>query len=118
MLTAIPIVSVILLVALLGFAATRPDSFSVERAARIEAPPNEVFSLIVDFKQGTFAGFTLKSSGASTDITWSLYGPQPCLAKLLTTFFNRDRLIGKDFETAVAHLRAIATNQSRSEICN
>jgi len=42
--------SVVLLVAaVLAFAATRPDSFSVRRAASIQAPPEKIFPLINDF---------------------------------------------------------------------
>jgi uncharacterized protein YndB with AHSA1/START domain len=43
---------VVLLVAVvLAFAATRPDSFSVRRAASIQAPPEKIFPLISDFSR-------------------------------------------------------------------
>lgn len=35
----------------LGFAATRPGSFRIERRARIEAPPERVFALLDDFRR-------------------------------------------------------------------
>lgn len=38
-----------LLVALLLFAATRPNSFRVERSVAVQAPPERVFPLINDF---------------------------------------------------------------------
>ena len=44
----------ILLVAIvlfLGYAATRPDTFHVERSASIAAPPAAVYSHVVDFQQ-------------------------------------------------------------------
>jgi uncharacterized protein YndB with AHSA1/START domain len=41
--------AVVLVVAVLGFAATRPDSFSVRRAATIQAPPEKIFPLINEF---------------------------------------------------------------------
>lgn len=37
------------IVALLGYAATRPDSFRIQRTATIKAPPAKVFALINDF---------------------------------------------------------------------
>jgi uncharacterized protein YndB with AHSA1/START domain len=40
---------VILLAALFGFAATKPDTVRVERTASINAPPAEIFALISDF---------------------------------------------------------------------
>ena len=39
----------ILIAAILVFAATKPDSFSVERSATINAAPEKVFGLIDDF---------------------------------------------------------------------
>ncbi len=41
----------VLIVAVLLFAATRPDSFRIERSATIQAPPEKVFPLISSFRQ-------------------------------------------------------------------
>ena len=45
------LVLIVLIAVLLGYAATRPDSFRVERATVIKAPPAKVFALIDDFHQ-------------------------------------------------------------------
>lgn len=42
---------VLLVAGVLAFAATRPDSFSVRRAASIQAPPEKIFPLINDFSR-------------------------------------------------------------------
>ncbi|HEX3142296.1 MAG TPA: SRPBCC family protein [Rhizobacter sp.] len=42
---------VVLIAAVLIFAATKPDSFSVQRSATIKAPPEKIFPLINDFHQ-------------------------------------------------------------------
>ena len=42
---------VVVIVAVLGFASTRPDTFRVERSMLIKAPPDKVFALINDFHQ-------------------------------------------------------------------
>jgi uncharacterized protein YndB with AHSA1/START domain len=42
-------VSVVAIAAVLIFAATRPDTFKVERSTGIKAPPDKVFALINDF---------------------------------------------------------------------
>jgi uncharacterized protein YndB with AHSA1/START domain len=42
---------VVLIAAVLVYAATRPDSFRVERSAAIKAPPEKVFALVNDFKR-------------------------------------------------------------------
>jgi hypothetical protein len=46
----VAIVVVVLIAAVLIFAATKPDSFGVERTALIGAAPDKVFPLINDFK--------------------------------------------------------------------
>ena len=53
MLKIIAIVIVVAIVAVLGFAATRPDSFRVQREVDIKAPPEKVFALIDDFHHWT-----------------------------------------------------------------
>jgi len=47
----ITIAAVVLIAALLVFAATRPDTFRVQRAASIKAPPEKVFALLNDFQR-------------------------------------------------------------------
>ena len=51
MIKTIAIVVVVLLAALLIYAATKPDSFRIERATTIKAPPEKIFPLINDFHQ-------------------------------------------------------------------
>lgn len=41
----------LLLVLLLAYAATRPDTFRVERSATIKAPPDKVFAYLNDFQK-------------------------------------------------------------------
>ena len=47
----IAIVTVALLVGLLIFAATKPDTFRVQRSVSIKAPPEQIFALINDFHE-------------------------------------------------------------------
>ena len=51
MLKIIAIVVVVLIVGVLIFAATRPDTFRLERSASIKAPPEKIFAILNDFKQ-------------------------------------------------------------------
>ena len=54
MLETIATVAVVLAIAIvivLILAATRPDSFAVQRAAIVNAPPERIFPLISDFRQ-------------------------------------------------------------------
>jgi uncharacterized protein YndB with AHSA1/START domain len=52
MLTAFVIIAVIvvLIALLLVFAATKPDTFRVQRATNIDAPPEKIFSLVNDLR--------------------------------------------------------------------
>ncbi|MBT9527094.1 MAG: SRPBCC family protein [Rhizobacter sp.] len=173
MLKKIALVIVALIAVVLIYAATRPDSFSVQRTATIKAPPEKVFALINDFHNwpawspwekldpamkrthtGANAGqgavyawlgnsdvgegrmeivesvpssrvgikldfitpfesknttlFTLQPQGDSTQVTWLMQGPAPYVTKLMTVFVSMDKMIGKDFETGLANMKAAA----------
>ena len=49
----VAVVVVVAVAALLVYAATRPDSFRVERAATIKAPPEKIFAQVNEFKSWT-----------------------------------------------------------------
>jgi len=51
MIKKIAIAIAVLIAGVLIFAATKPDSFRVQRAASVKAPPEKVFALINDFKR-------------------------------------------------------------------
>lgn len=42
---------IVVLAAILGVAATRPDTFRVQRTISVKAPPEKIFALINDFHQ-------------------------------------------------------------------
>jgi len=47
----IGIAAVVLVAAIFAYAATKPDTFHIERTASIKAPPEKIFALINDFHQ-------------------------------------------------------------------
>src|SRR4029078_7571426 len=49
MIKTIGIAVVIVIAAVLSFAATKPDTFSVQRATGIKAAPEKIFALLDDF---------------------------------------------------------------------
>ena len=51
MIKTLALAVVALVAAVLLYAATRPDTFRVERSVTIQAPPDKVFALINDFHQ-------------------------------------------------------------------
>jgi uncharacterized protein YndB with AHSA1/START domain len=60
----IALVLIVVLLAVLGYAATRPDSFRLERSITVKAPPEKVFALINDFqKWGLWSPWDKKDPG-------------------------------------------------------
>lgn len=177
MLKIVLLVIVVAIVAVLGFAATRPDTFVVKRAAVINAPPERLVGMVQDFHQwgawspwekmdpgmsrtyeGPAAGvgsayawsgndkvgagrmeiqkvvpahevvfkldflkpfkasntgrFVFEAEGAATRVTWTMEGKSPYISKLMGLFFNMDKMIGKDFETGLANMKAAAEKQA------
>ena len=42
----------------------------------------------------------------TTEVTWQMRGPAPFVSKLMGVFVDMDKMIGKDFETGLANLKA------------
>ena len=51
MLKTIAIIIALLIAAILIYAATKPDSFRIERSTTIKAPPEKISAYLTDFKQ-------------------------------------------------------------------
>lgn len=173
MLKTILIVAMVLVVAILVYAATKPDTFRVQRSTTFAASPETVFALINDlhtwtswspweqkdlamkkthrgspqgkgavlewngnndvgtgrmeilestppskilirldfftpFEAQNTTEFTLIPKAGSTEITWAMYGPQPFMMKVMGLFCSMDQMVGKDFETGLSNLKALA----------
>lgn len=173
MFTTIAISVIALIAASLGYAATKPDTFRIQRATRIKVPPEKIFPFINDlrrwnawspwekmdpalkrtysgaesgrgavyawegnnkvgqgrmeitesapsskitmkldfikpFEAHNFAEFTLESKDDLTNVTWAMYGPSLYFGKVMGLFFSMDKMVGKDFETGLANLKAAA----------
>jgi hypothetical protein len=74
------------------------------------APSKVVIRLefLKPFEARNQATFTLQPEGAGTRVTWAMEGPSPYLSKLIGLFVSMDRLVGQDFETGLATLKAQA----------
>jgi len=167
------VVVAVLVVGVLVVAAVRPDDFSVQRSASIQAPPEKIYPMLADFRQwpawspwekldpemkrtlggpasgpgATYAwqgsskvgagrmeikevtapaqvriqlnfikpfeghnvtDFAIVPRGDTTEVTWLMRGPAPFVSKLMGVFVDMDKMIGKDFETGLANLKAAA----------
>jgi Polyketide cyclase / dehydrase and lipid transport len=171
-LAVIAVIAVVVIAGILIYAATKPDSFRVQRSASIKAPPDKIYALIADLKAwpawspyekkdpamkrsfgavtagkgATYAWegnkdvgqgnmeilesspqkilikldflkpfeahnmgeFILVPKGDTTTVTWAIYGPSPYMSKVMSTFMDFDKMIGRDFEQGLADLKAAA----------
>ena len=75
------------------------------------APPARVMiklDFVKPFEAHNVVEFALEPRGDSTHVTWTMQGPMPFVSKLMSVFINMDRMIGTDFETGLANLKAAA----------
>jgi uncharacterized protein YndB with AHSA1/START domain len=74
-------------------------------------PPSKVvikLDFTKPFEAHNTAEFTLVPVGDGTTVTWAMYGPQLFMGKVMGLFFNMDKMVGGDFETGLASLKAVA----------
>jgi hypothetical protein len=60
--------------------------------------------------------FTMEPKGDSTNVTWAMHGPNLYIGKVMSIFFNMDNMIGKDFETGLANMKALAEQKSTEAV--
>jgi hypothetical protein len=57
------------------------------------------------------ATFTLQPRGGRTEVTWAMDGATPFAHKVIGVVINMDKMVGKDFATGLANLKAIVERQ-------
>jgi uncharacterized protein YndB with AHSA1/START domain len=75
------------------------------------APPSRItikLDFFAPFEAHNTAEFTLAPKGPATDVTWAMTGTKPFFMKLMGIFMDMDELVGKDFQTGLANLKALA----------
>lgn len=76
----------------------------------IESSPGKVvikLDFLKPFEAHNTGEFLLRPKGDVTDVTWAIYGPSPYMSKVIGTFVDFDKMIGKDFEQGLADLKAV-----------
>lgn len=77
----------------------------------LDATPSSVtiqLDFLRPFPGHNVAEFTLAPQSGATQVTWAMHGPSPFLSKVMQVFVSMDTMIGKDFETGLANMKAIA----------
>lgn len=84
-------------------------------AGRLEitdaTPPSKVvlrLDMSKPFQGSNTIEYSIVPKGDASEVTWSMHGVQPLLAKVVCLFFNMDRMVGADFEQGLASLKTIA----------
>jgi hypothetical protein len=171
-LATVGVLAVILVAGVLIVAANKPDTFRVQRAASIKAPPEKIAAVLTDFRgweawspwekldpamKRSYSGaekgkgaiyawegngsvgvgrmeitdvapsrvtldldfvkpfparnkveFALEGKDDTTRVTWTMQGPIPYVAKIVHVVFDMDGMVGGQFETGLANLKALA----------
>ena len=74
-------------------------------------PPSNItikLDFIRPFEGHSIAEFTREARGDSRNVTWAMRGSDPYIAKVMTIFFSRERMVGTQFETGLANLKTVA----------
>src|SRR5512139_90330 len=78
----------------------------------LEATPSHKVVIKLEFlkpfEATNTAEFTLQPVGDSTAIVWAMYGKNNFLSKLVCVFMNMEKMVGPDFESGLAGLKALA----------
>lgn len=77
-----------------------------------EARPGARLAIAFDFtkpmKANNTALFTFEPTAAGTLVIWAMTGRYPLIGKVMGLFFNMDKMVGADFESGLANLKAQA----------
>jgi hypothetical protein len=75
------------------------------------SPPSKValnLDFVRPFEAHNVVEFTLEPVGSATNVTWTMQGQQPFMAKVISVVVDMDKMVGKDFEKGLAALKAAA----------
>jgi len=74
------------------------------------APSKVTFNLrmIEPMAASNIVNFTLEPTGDATKVTWAMDGRSPLIGRVMCLFFDMDKMVGGDFETGLANLKALA----------
>lgn len=76
-----------------------------------ESTPSNVtikLDFIKPFEGHNITEFQIRPDGDATQVNWIMHGPATFATKMMSAFFNLDRMIGKDFEEGLANLKRAA----------
>lgn len=60
------------------------------------------------FEAHNTAEYVLVEATDGTEFTWAMHGPSNFMSKFMSLFFSMDKMVGGQFETGLARLKALA----------
>jgi hypothetical protein len=94
-----------------GFAWDGNDKVGAGRMTIIESQPSSLILINLEFlrpfKSTNTAEFTFVPRGNQTLLTWTMYGKNNLLIKIIRLFFVCDDMVGRDFEKGLASMKTI-----------
>lgn len=77
----------------------------------LDSIPDSKVTLRLDmykpFKGSNTIEYIMEPKGETTDVTWAMHGQAPFISKVICLFMDMDKMVGKDFETGLASLKAL-----------
>ena len=77
-----------------------------------ESRPNEYIKTKLDFFEpmaNTAEGeYILKTEGQETTVTWTMFGKNTFVGRMMCVFMNMDKMVGGQFEKGLANLKKMA----------
>jgi hypothetical protein len=81
------------------------------RIAIVDSTPSRItldMQMSRPFKCHNAVEYTLEPNGRGTVVTWAMRGPQPFIGKLMSTFIDCDKMVGRQFDEGLARLKSLA----------
>ena len=95
-----------------GFAWDGNNKVGAGRMTITESQSPELIRINLEFlrpfKSTNATEFTFRPQGGQTLVTWSMTGKQNFMCKVFGLIMDGDKMVGKDFETGLASMKAVA----------
>ncbi|MEO8067453.1 MAG: SRPBCC family protein [Flavobacteriales bacterium] len=63
-------------------------------------------SFVEPFESNSNVDYELTAMGDSTKVTWAMHGANEGMGRVMSMFFNMDKMVGPDFEKGLGYLKA------------
>jgi hypothetical protein len=77
----------------------------------LESTPRNVriqLDFTAPFKANNIAEFTLTPQSGATEVVWAMTGKNVLIGKVMSLFMDMDKMVGNDFATGLASMKAVA----------